>query len=201
MYLAKLEIKKSRLALGWLSNHYRIHQRLLIAYRQEPRLLYRVEEGASNPVILVQSSTAPVWADAFSEFDVLSYNPEVKQFTPVFQPEGLFHFRLTANPTVTRNNKRFGLFREEDQLSWIQRQMKKSGCDLIECQVTRLGLQRSGKYPVKDPHMHTHFGAQFDGTLKVVEPEKLAAAVQNGIGPAKAYGFGLLSLAPFQDDG
>lgn len=199
MYLAKLEIQNSRLALGWLSNHYRIHQRLLMAYEQEPRLLYRVEEGAQRPVILVQSSTVPVWADAFSEFDVLDRAPEVKHFTPAFQPEGLFHFRLSANPTVTRNGKRLGLFREEDQLSWIQRQMQKSGCELLECLATRLGLQRSGKYPVKDPHTHTHFGVQFDGFLKVVDPVALATAIQKGIGPAKAYGFGMLSLAAFQN--
>ena len=42
----------------------------------------------------------------------------------------------------------------------------------------------------------SHFGVRFDGTLTVTEPEALARAVRSGVGPAKAFGFGLLSLAP-----
>ena len=39
------------------------------------------------------------------------------------------------------------------------------------------------------------FGVRFNGLLQVTDPEKLMQAVRNGIGPAKAFGFGLLSLA------
>ena len=43
----------------------------------------------------------------------------------------------------------------------------------------------------------THFLAvQFDGVLQVTDPDKLVAAVETGIGSAKGFGFGLLSLAP-----
>ncbi len=37
--------------------------------------------------------------------------------------------------------------------------------------------------------------ARFDGVLRVTEPEKFALAVENGLGKARAYGFGLLSVA------
>lgn len=40
-----------------------------------------------------------------------------------------------------------------------------------------------------------HFGVRFDGLLCVTDPETLVEAVRQGIGPAKAFGFGLLSLA------
>jgi CRISPR-associated protein Cas6/Cse3/CasE subtype I-E len=40
---------------------------------------------------------------------------------------------------------------------------------------------------------------QFDGVLVVTDPDKLSVAVRNGIGPQKAFGFGLLSLAPLRD--
>jgi len=36
---------------------------------------------------------------------------------------------------------------------------------------------------------------RFQGVLKVEEPEAVMELVQNGIGPAKAFGCGLLSLA------
>jgi CRISPR system Cascade subunit CasE len=37
--------------------------------------------------------------------------------------------------------------------------------------------------------------ARFDGTLRVTDPEKFARAVESGIGKARGYGFGLLSVA------
>jgi CRISPR system Cascade subunit CasE len=41
-------------------------------------------------------------------------------------------------------------------------------------------------------------GARFDGLLQVVDPTLFRAALATGIGPAKAYGFGLLSIAPLR---
>ncbi len=38
--------------------------------------------------------------------------------------------------------------------------------------------------------------AGYDGILQVTDPDSLRQAVIQGIGPSKAYGFGLLSLAP-----
>ena len=42
----------------------------------------------------------------------------------------------------------------------------------------------------------TFEGVTFEGVLEVTDPERFAATVRSGIGPAKAYGYGLLSLAP-----
>jgi CRISPR system Cascade subunit CasE len=38
--------------------------------------------------------------------------------------------------------------------------------------------------------------ARFDGLIRVADPEKFARAVENGIGKARGFGFGLLSVAP-----
>ncbi|PFX01250.1 CRISPR-associated endoribonuclease Cse3 [Nocardia farcinica] len=43
--------------------------------------------------------------------------------------------------------------------------------------------------------LHT---ATYEGRLEVTDPERLTTALLNGIGPAKAYGCGLLTLAPLQ---
>lgn len=39
-------------------------------------------------------------------------------------------------------------------------------------------------------------GLVYEGILEVADPERFAVAVRQGIGPAKAYGYGLLSVAP-----
>jgi CRISPR system Cascade subunit CasE len=38
-------------------------------------------------------------------------------------------------------------------------------------------------------------GLTFEGILEVADPDRFAAAVRTGVGPAKAYGYGLLSIA------
>ena len=43
---------------------------------------------------------------------------------------------------------------------------------------------------------HLVLPREADGELIVTDAEKLRETVANGIGPQKAYGFGLLSLAP-----
>lgn len=42
----------------------------------------------------------------------------------------------------------------------------------------------------------TLFAVLFEGVLQVTDPDKLRIAVGAGIGSAKGFGFGLLSLAP-----
>lgn len=37
---------------------------------------------------------------------------------------------------------------------------------------------------------------RYDGTLSVTDPVKFHQTLCSGIGPAKAFGFGLLSIAP-----
>lgn len=199
MYLTRFVINRSRIALGWISNPYRVHQRLRMAYPDEERLLFRIEESVASPVILVQSVSLPHWQKAFTDFDVLLSAPETKSFELNLPHGCVYRFRLLANPTVTREGKRLGLLKEEDQLAWIARQILKSGAELLGCQVKENGLQRSSKNPSKDNGFQTHLAVLFDGTLRVSDPEKLSQFVKLGIGPAKGYGFGLLSLAVYRE--
>jgi len=198
MYLALYEIKKSRIALGWIGNRYRVHQRLRMAYRDEPRLLYRIEELEGKTRILAQSSTKPDWEDAFSDFDVLASTPQVKELRlENLNKDGYLRFKLVANPVVTRDHRRLGLFKEEERVDWLRRQLEKSGAFLKEVTSREIGLVRSEKNPAKDNHIQTHYGVEFNGVLQVSDAALLALRMGEGIGPAKAYGFGLLTVARF----
>lgn len=198
LYLTCYEINRSRLALGWLANRYRVHQRLRMAYREEPRLLFRIEELNGRTRILAQSSTQPDWQDAFGDFAVLMEKPVVKELNlQQLEKGGYYRFRLVANPVVTRNKKRLGLLEEQEQLNWINRQLEKSGAILKECFVRQIGLERSEKNPARERQMQTHYAVEFNGVIRVEDPVTLADRIAEGIGPAKAYGFGLLTLARF----
>jgi CRISPR-associated protein Cas6/Cse3/CasE subtype I-E len=42
----------------------------------------------------------------------------------------------------------------------------------------------------------THVGVRFDGLLTVVDPVRFVQTLETGVGSAKGFGFGLLSIAP-----
>lgn len=197
MYLTRFTINRSRIAIGWLANPYRVHQRLRMAYTEEKRLLFRIEEKERNTVILVQSEVLPDWQAAFSDFDVLLTEPEIKKFHLNLVQGRLYRFRLLANPIVTREKKRLGLLKEEDQLAWLKRHLEGAGAELLGCQVRENGFQRSRKNPAKEGGIQTHLSVLFEGIIRVTDPGKLAVVVITGIGPAKAYGFGMLSVATY----
>lgn len=196
MYLSRLRLNRSRAAVQWSANAYRVHQRLRMAFGDEPRLLFRIEGGGDSPVeILVQSHTPPDWA-ILADLRVLAQLPEHKKIEPRVPAGRRYRFRLLANPTVKREGQRLSLFGTEAQQAWLGRKLAEAGAELLGAQASPLGLQRSSKGTAKNEGVQTHFAVLFDGWLEVKDPDKLRAAVETGIGPAKGYGFGLLSLAP-----
>ena len=152
-------------------------------------------------------------------------NPAVKKFE--FQPTAAQHFsfRLRANPTKRLGKsaeygkgKRVGIYKEDEQLAWLARKGEQHGFRVLHAQISRDGkikdekkVQQPGadscapdaadKNEVDAPkgvYKLDLLSVQFDGTLQVIDPDKLIAAVETGIGSGKGFGFGLLSLAPVQ---
>jgi CRISPR system Cascade subunit CasE len=94
---------------------------------------------------------------------------------------------------------------ETGYLDWLERQADRFGFTVAEDSIVdapfRLGRKRKLKHDPAEietiPKARIgHFGVRFDGMLQVDEPDQAMEAVRQGIGPAKAFGFGLLSLAP-----
>ena len=204
MYLSRLSLNRNRLAWNWISNPYHIHQRLMMAFDGDPRMLFRPESGPDGSFIIAQSCCAPCWEAAFDGFSVLACAPECKPFDPSFTGGQVFAFRLRANPTAKRTDpeddkkKRVGLYREEEQLAWLARKGEVGGFRLLRAQVRDDGLLR-GFIPANESeqeHTLKLLAVHFDGLLQVTDPEVLRATLQAGIGSAKGFGFGLLSLAP-----
>jgi CRISPR system Cascade subunit CasE len=207
MYLSRLTLNRSRAAFQWLSNLYHIHQRLMMACDNDPRLLFRIEDTNGITRILVQSHVEPQWETAFADLPVLLGAPETKLFDVQLQVGRSYRFRLLANPTVKKtapkdgNEKhkfRIGLHREEDQRAWIERKLVAVGAELSDCLIVPRGSQHSRKGVKNDEGQQTHLAVLFEGVLKANDPALLQQALQTGIGSAKGFGFGLLSLASFQ---
>ena len=197
MYLSELHLNpRSRAARRDLGSPYEIHRTIKRAFPDgEPegnRLLFRVDGG----VVLVQSSMAePDWTHLPEDYCALVRGP--KPIAPGLARGELYAFRLHVNTTVKRQGKRFGLVHEEEQIAWLRRKGERGGFTLLHAVTAshQLGDRWSGAPSHEHKTSIPHLAVRFDGVLRATDPAALLGALEQGIGSAKGFGFGLLTLA------
>lgn len=109
-------------------------------------------------------------------------------------------------PTDADERERILSARWDEWRNWLKGMGDRAGFQILDEPATPLRMQA-----VPDLVFHPHpgnasaprsrkstlyNGGLFEGVLMCVDPDKLRAAIIDGIGPAKAFGFGLLSIAP-----
>jgi len=176
-----------------------------VARRTDAGFLFRIDpQPAGRVVILVQSAAVepPDWDYAFHNAGYLLAGPcEIKEFDPrrVSRTGATWQFRLRANPTVKREEKRHALLSEEAQTAWLRRKADAGGFEVVSVAASRDGPRAARKtdYDAPEPKNHqiTLFAVRFDGVLKVTDDAAFLRSLCCGIGSAKGLGFGLLSLA------
>ncbi len=175
--------------------------------------------------LLVQSSVAPDWTRLppgyLADTEGEPPNPACKSVAA--QYAGLaagtrLAFRLRANPTrkidtrsgpdgQRRHGRRVELRAEQDQLAWLRRKGEECGFALVQARArpAPLGVAPPGKQTGTRESAGEGAGLRqrltfaailFEGELVITDAERFRAALARGIGPGKAYGFGLLSVAP-----
>jgi CRISPR system Cascade subunit CasE len=179
-------------------------------------VLYRVEQGPAGKVrVLLQSCAQPDLAALAQGY--LESPPQSKALDRIdvlLQPGRKLLFRLRANPTraidtKTRpdgkksNGKRVELRGEEACTGWLHRKAQQHGFRVLACRIDagppdprRVNGKVEGR---KDGASITVASVLFDGILEVADVALIRDALQNGIGRAKSYGQGMLSLAPSTD--
>ena len=204
MYLTRLTLDlRSRDARRDLSDAYEMHRSLARVFcehpdRPPPRFLWRLEPPANsyaNPVVLIQSETPADNLNALSaQANYLAEPVQTKavELSDLVREDERYRFRLVANPTVTRAGKRYGLSGEDSQLAWLQRQGKKHGFGIHAAAVTGGDVLDN----TNDKRRIVIKRVRFEGVLSAVDSARLSTAITHGIGPGKAFGCGLLSLAP-----
>jgi CRISPR system Cascade subunit CasE len=213
MFLSRLILDpRSRQVWSELTNPYEMHRTLLQAFGQarcEADMLYRVDTDRRSgvPTVLVQSLAQPDWSFACGLgrylLDAEPGNPACKPFEPVFAERQLLQFRLLANPTKklsnrslgNRNGKRVGLYEEGEQRDWLDRKGRDGGFRILSCHVISEGKTEHTKGSAGAREKMPLLAVRFDGVLQVADPAVFLATIQSGIGSAKAFGFGLLSVA------
>ncbi len=112
--------------------------------------------------------------------------------------------------------KRVALLREEEQIGWLVRKgvEREEGCpggfeilakdiqeqndeirQIVHVNTTLEGKQTGYKKDKTDErreHRMTHLAVRFDGLLRITDPDAFRETLTRGIGPAKAFGCGLM---------
>jgi CRISPR system Cascade subunit CasE len=224
MYLSRAFLNPaSRAVRSDLADVMSLHRTVMRAFpddagpspRKQHGVLYRVDEDTlrGSVVLLVQSATRPDFArlpDGYilglgDDFDLGAGVPDNPAIRAVdgererIAVDDRFVFRLRANTTKRiltksgpegerRNGKRVPVRGDEGRLAWLARHAQEGGFALEGVRVTELPALSSVRRAL------TFAGALFDGRLRVTNADAFRAALAEGIGPAKAFGFGLLSI-------
>jgi CRISPR system Cascade subunit CasE len=204
MYLTRLTLDpRSAQSRRDLGDAYEMHRTLVRAFvagphNVPPRILWRLEavkDSVANPVVLVQSDAEADWQVLESIPNYLQRQAETKfvALDQLIRADRVYRFRLLANPTVSRLGKRYGLLKETEQIAWIERQGERHGFQIQSCLVFAQDLfnTRGNGKPAVSIHR-----VRFEGIMKALDEEALKRALLAGIGPGKAFGCGLLSVAP-----
>lgn len=212
MYLSRVTFPLSdRTGLSIAADRYAAHRFVAAAFNDcgPARPLFRLMLADDQAQLLVQSGVEPDWMRARnyhgSDGD---WHAEVKEFPrPPLQGGERLCFLLLANVVKTirpdpgqgqekaAKAVRVPLIRDDQLLRWFRDQGEKGGFLPLSVRVIpqrdRVHM-RTGK----DRKPIILCGAEFQGVIQVKDGYLLWTTVENGLGHGKAFGFGLLSIAP-----
>jgi CRISPR system Cascade subunit CasE len=200
MYLSKVMIHGSI-----CRNPYEIHRALWSLFPENADAkrdyLFRVERsGQQQAEVLMQSYREPIAGRA----------PGARLLVCKDYPLNLsvgqqLRFLLIANPVKTINDEnrrlnargevkkcRVPLIQEEEWRSWLERKM--ADCAELQSLIAEKRMPLNFR-KAKEKRVGKIQPVDFQGVLQVKDPVGLSELLTTGIGPAKAFGCGLLSLA------
>lgn len=189
--------------------------------------LFRVDPlPSARAAIIVQSAHEPDWDYAFHNAQYfLAAPPQVKAFDPRFEAGQRFRFRLLAYPVKRVSKNSTGESDETVGRKWAdvpvpaselrQWLVRRTDSDWTDLKRTNGKDTPPGFRLSEDPDVQPGYvyvddngklkearrrrSALYNGVLEITNPDCFLRTLESGIGRAKAFGFGLLSVAPIRD--
>lgn len=223
MYLTRFEINRARRgAQKLLGSPQAMHAAVLSSFPgvgPEPdagRPLWRVDGGSNSTKLYISSAREPDLTHLVEQAGWPTTHAWVtRDYRPLLEslkPGASWGFRLVANPTRSVRNEieasaevdgRAGRGRRtahvtaSQQLSWFLDRAESWGIDVSGSGEDNVAVTERQTRTFRRQGSNVTIGfARFDGVLTVTDAAALRTAMTRGIGPAKAYGCGLLTLAP-----
>lgn len=206
MYLTrmKLDPAKRKTAIALVSPNL-FHGAIEMSFEERTRKLWRIDNLNGNLYLLLLSRDKPDLTSAADQFGTdegwrtLSYD----KFLSEIKEGERRRFRLCANPVIsskkaTAKGERGTVLAHVTthwQKQWLIDRAEKNGFALladdftvVESKWISFSKKTNGGRPV------TIHSVTFEGILTVTDKEKFCSALKDGIGRAKAYGMGLMTV-------
>jgi CRISPR system Cascade subunit CasE len=205
-YLTQVILDFATAARRGLRDNYNWHQAVWRAFpgRDGHRrdFLTRLDQRREGFRLLIVSPTEPVRPD-WCPSDAEGWKS--KPIPAEYFTRRRYAFQLCANPTkkvakegpggsLTKNGRRVPLRTREEWVAWIKRKGEQGG--FIVNEDTLRTFSRGRDYFEKDGKRGLHSAVEYQGLLTVTDPARFHDTFTRGIGSAKAFGFGLLVIAP-----
>jgi len=171
------------------------------------RPLWRLERGGSRPTLYVVSRTRPDLSLTQRQYGSPDSPPEYHDYTKrldTLDRGQVWSFRLVANPTHNIERKTDGkVIRIEHRVAkfqseWLGRKGDRHGFSVLgEPVISSLTTSRFQRRDAETENDTVKIAScVFAGRLEVTDPDKFREALMYGVGRARAYGCGLLTIAP-----
>ncbi|MEV0356894.1 type I-E CRISPR-associated protein Cas6/Cse3/CasE [Nocardia sp. NPDC050697] len=219
MFLSRVPLNGARVgARKILESPQVAHAAVLAAFPPQPasdagRLLWRIDHRDHQVDLYVVSPAEPDFTHIVEQAGWPTTTAwTTRKYTPLLDRLAVdqrWNFRLTANPvraalersvgTPPGRGKPTGLTLA-DQVQWLQKRAESNGF-VIGGGSGAPDVVVSGRDTLRFRRRATTVTvsiATYEGTLAVTDTDRLRHALTHGIGRAKAYGCGLLTLAPVQ---
>jgi CRISPR system Cascade subunit CasE len=211
LWLARVRLDLRRPEVGKdLRNVADLHRRVMKLFpdgigeqaRRQAGVLFRLDDTPTGPQLLVQARMEPNPArlpEGYGTFELRKLRPLLDAISP-----GLtVHYRLAGNASK-RAAKDTDKYRKGQIIPlngaeadhWWARRAQAAGLTVVAGHSQALD-SLSGESRVGQRVRHAV--TRFDGVAVVSDADAVRRAVVDGIGKGKAYGCGLLSLAPVRE--
>lgn len=217
MFLSQIKLNPARPGTQrLLASPQRIHAAVLAAFpdhQRDDRVLWRLESTARHDVrLLVTSPREPDFTSCIESYGwpmrhdatwkTRPYTPFLSRLTA----GQLWAFRLRGNPVVRKRDEAGRIhtiphLTAAQQRDWLVSRAEQLGVRFPpdeesdpQVVVSQRGSQTFTRNQAERGRRVTVASAQFDGLLEVADPDRLRETLTHGIGRAKAYGCGLLTL-------
>lgn len=230
MYLTRMALNMARpSSLKLLSSPYRLHAAVEAAFPpgaeracEHGRILWRLDIGErpeNGAWLYVVSPAKPDLTHVVEQAGWPSYPDwETKDYDPFLDRLGegqTWAFRLKANPVRTVRvdqgkvkregvvGKREGHVTADQQIRWLQDRSERAGFEIVKNALDAPELTLSSRG--RDTFMRsgvpiTLVTARYDGALRIVDADAFRRTLCFGIGHARSFGCGLLTVAPLLED-
>ncbi|AQS65598.1 type I-E CRISPR-associated protein Cas6/Cse3/CasE [Streptomyces pactum] len=211
VHLARITLNpRSRDFHNDLRDHTALHRRISALFPDQagtsPRtahnVLYRLEREPTGAKLLIQSTGITINRNALpasyttADIDYRELNPLLDWATP----GRIIRYRIDANPLKTefvpgRRGRRVPLTGEA-ALTWWERKAAHAGLTpqlILDTPQPPVLATRGDK---KRARLNV---TRFDGIATITDTHALRQAITTGIGQGRAYGLGLLSIAPHRE--